>query len=612
MKAKVFFRILSKISPKIDMLQKIAVAVFVNLHGINYQKSEMLNDYLKNVDEKTADMIQKHFHTKDDFPLYLLVELFESIVPYIEKKSKGITYTPESIKNYILNSVIQNEIVPYICDPSCGCGSFLLTAASILHEKYYLSYKEIIENHLFGADISKNAIEQAKLMLSLLALINGENNIEKFNLICGDMLNKDITDSLLQLHSDGFDCVIGNPPYVRSKNIDSSSKVFLTSWETAKTGNVDLYIPFFEIGLSLLKTNGLLGYITPNTYIQAVNGRALRNFLAEKLYDIKIVDFRDAQIFENSTNYTCISLIRKNESQGRIDYCRIQNDSDFSDLNFSKYETSQFSFNSPWRLTSNETDEIIYKIEHAGTPISHWKIRNGLATLKNDLFFFEPSREDEKFYYRIYKGKEYKIEKKICIKIAKPNVLKTEEDLAHNREVAIFPYITQNGKASIFEEDFFKDTFPNAYQLMLDNKQALLERDKGNGNYEAWYAYGRTQGMNNFGKKLLIPYISGAPVAILSTDENLLFYCGYALFSEDETELKILKIFLESEVFWYYIEHTSKPYSKGYMSFAKNYIQNFSIPKLKAEELHFLITESDRRIVNDWISRKYYLKKLAN
>lgn len=607
MKAKELFRELIKKSPDTDILQKICVSAYSTLHELDYSKSKILSSYLVDVTENLANSVLSRFHSKDDFSLSLLVEIFESIVPYSEKKNKGVTYTPGNIKNYIVQSVIKSKEPPYICDPSCGCGSFLLTAAEELHKKYSLPYKEIIETYLFGADINSVAIEQAKILLALLALSNGEYDLENFNLLCGDMLDKNTVHNLLELHTDGFDCVVGNPPYVRSKNIGETTKQFLSSWETARTGNVDLYIPFFEVGLSLLNENGILGYITPNTYMQAVNGRALRNFISAKQFNLSIVDFRDAQIFENATNYTCISVIKKSEHHGKIAYCRIKDDCNFANLQFSEYETKKFEYNAPWRLTSHETDEIIYKIEHAGTPISHWKIRNGLATLKNDLFFFEPIKEDELYYYRIYNGKEYKIEKAVCIKVAKPNVLKNEADLAKNKEVAIFPYIVTGGKTSIIGEDFFKVNFPNAYQMMLDNKSSLQERDKGNGKYAAWYAYGRTQGMNNFGKKLLIPYISGSPVAILSTDENLLFYCGYALFSDDEIELKILKIFLESSVFWYYIEHTSKTYSKGYMSFAKNYIQNFSIPKIGASDRDFLITESNQKKLNEWIWHKYYL-----
>ena len=607
MNTKDIFRVLVKISPDADLLQKLCVAAFMKKHKLDCFDSYILSDFIKNVDNDLVCQVASLFGAKDDFPLCLLVKIFESIVPYSEKKTRGVTYTPESIKNYILQAVVKKENVAYICDPSCGCGSFLLTAAEFLHKKYLLSYTEIIENYLFGADISLTAIEQTKIILSLLALLNGEKNIRKFNLVCGDMLDKTVVEELISFHREGFDCVVGNPPYVRSRNIINTTRQNLSFWETAKTGNADLYLPFFEVRLFLLNKSGILGYITPNTYMQSMNGRALRNFIAAKNYNIKIVDFRDVQIFENATNYTCISIIQKNEKNGKINYCRLKKEFDFSGLKFSNYKTNQFEVNAPWRLISKETDEIIYKIEHAGTPISHWKIRNGLATLKNDLFFFVPIREDEKYFYRIYNGKEYKVEKKICIKIAKPNILKNEEDLANNREVAIFPYVLVNGKSIILKEEIFKNNFPNAYQLMLDNKKVLQKRDKGKGNYEAWYAYGRTQGMNNFGKKLLIPYISGSPVAILSTDENLLFYCGYALFSDDENELRILKTFLESSIFWYYIEHTSKPYSKGYMSFAKNYIQNFSIPKIEKDERSFLFNEYDKKKLNDWIMKKYLL-----
>ena len=113
--------------------------------------------------------------------------------------------------------------------------------------------------------------------------------------------------------------------------------------------------------------------------------------------------------------------------------------------------------------------------------------------------------------------------------------------------------------------------------------------------------------MNNFGKKLLIPYISGKPVAVLSLKEDLLFYCGYGLFYNDVQELNVLKRFLESDAFWYYIFHTSKPYSKGYMAFAKNYLVKFSIPELTKEEKDYLLNEKDNIKLNKWIWSKYEL-----
>ena len=384
-------------------------------------------------------------------------------------------------------------------------------------------------------------------------------------------------------------------------------KLCLKNWNSSKRGNADLYMPFFEVGLSLVSKTGKIGYITPNGYLQSVNGRNLRNILLDCNGNIRILDFRDMQIFKGVTSYTCITIIDLAVSTREIQYVRLNENQTLDSHQYSVYYKKNIKKDSPWRMNRNDIDSVIYKLENSGVSLSNWTIRNGLATLKNDLFFFSPTKEDENFYYRLYKGKEYKIEKSLCIDVAKPNVIKCEEDLLSKTEKAIFPYHFQDNKPVIISEDHLSINYPYAYTFLSDYKKELKQRDKGKGTYPAWYAYGRTQGMNNFGKKLLIPYISGKPVAVLSLKEDLLFYCGYGLFYNDVQELNVLKRFLESDAFWYYIFHTSKPYSKGYMAFAKNYLVKFSIPELTKEEKDYLLNEKDNIKLNKWIWSKYEL-----
>ena len=75
----------------------------------------------------------------------------------------------------------------------------------------------------------------------------------------------------------------------------------MIEWETSKTGHPDLYIPFFEIGYKLLNEGGILGYITVNSFIKSVNGRAIRRFFQENQVDLKIIDFR---VKNNDSLYT--------------------------------------------------------------------------------------------------------------------------------------------------------------------------------------------------------------------------------------------------------------------------------------------------------------------
>ena len=594
---------LLKISDDVINIEKALVYSFADTMAVDTEKSQWLKIYLADIDYSVADKVNQIIN--GELSLNELIAIFEMLVPQSDKKEKGVVYTPKAITRYIVSNTLNCSSIPTVLDPSCGCGAFLVTAAEYMHERFGASYSEIISTYLYGVDIDSNATDRIKSLLSLVVLMNDEEEKCSFNFICADTLDKGTYDRLHKMCRDGFDCVVGNPPYVRNKNMSPDTKDNLNNWISSSVGNVDLYIPFFEIGIKLLSDNGKLGYISPNSYLQSVNGKGLRKYLSSEQHQVEIIDFRDSQIFENVTSYTCITLIDKSVSTNTIKYFRLNETNTLEHHTFTEYNYTDFPEGRPWRMRESGIDEVIKKLESSGIPLSNWKIRNGLATLKNDIYIFSSIKEDDKYFYREYNEKIYKIEKAVCIKVAKPNIIKSEAELEQKMEIAIFPYTHNDSNYKIIEEDVFKFSFPEAYTFLSEYKLLLLNRDKGHGNYPVWYAYGRTQGMNNFGKKLLIPYISGSPVAVLSLDPDVLFYCGYALFSEDVEELIILKVFLESEAFWYYIFHTSKPYSKGYMSFAKNYIENFTIPALSEKEKSYLLTPHSHEELNKFVWEKY-------
>lgn len=594
---------LMKISNDVTSIEKALVYSFAGIISVDINNSKWLKRYLSDVDYSVVDKV--NIITDKKLSLNELIAIFEMLVPQSEKKEKGIVYTPEIITRYIVSNTLNCDSIPTVLDPSCGCGAFLVAAIEYMHKKYLVSYSDIVSSYLYGVDVDSNAIDRVKSLLSLVVLMHEEEEKCDFHFICANTLDKKTFSRLKKLCKKGFDCIIGNPPYVRNKNMNDNTKSFLSNWVSSSVGNVDLYIPFFEIGIKLLSDNGKLGYISPNSYLQGVNGRSLRKYFASEQHQVEIIDFRDSQVFENVTSYTCITLIDKSISTDIIKYFRLNETNTLEKHSFSEYHYADFPDGKPWRMRESSIDEVIHKLESSGTPLSNWKIRNGLATLKNDIYFFSPTKADNKYYYREYNGKSYKIEKNVCIRVAKPNIIKSEAELEQKMEIAIFPYTHTDSKYQLIEECIFQSSFPEAYKFLIEYKSILLNRDKGHGNYPAWYAYGRTQGMNNFGKKLLIPYISGSPVAVLSLDPDVLFYCGYALLSEDIEELKILKVFLESEAFWYYIFHTSKPYSKGYMAFAKNYIVNFTIPELSEKEKEYLLGSHTREELDEFVWGKY-------
>ena len=555
--------------------------------SIRYSDSDIICAFLAGDDscyELIADYIDASTTIKD---LDDLIAAFEMLVDSNEKKNKGVVYTPPIIRDYISENVIGNGKIPKLIDPSCGCGAFLISSVKAIKNKHDISYMDLFSTYIYGADIDEHSIEKCKVLLSLLALETDGETIRDFpNLFACNSLEYFSTKS----YKNKFDVVVGNPPCVRAKNIDLNVKELLDKWEVV-TGNVDLYIPFYQLGMELLKPCGKLGYISPNTFLQSINGRGLRNYIRNKKVSTRIINFKGEQLFQGITSYTCVVLIDM-DGNSTVEYAICKGDS-LNGCHYTSYNISTYADNQTWRFGNQDIDRLIYKIEHQPNKLDDYGIRNGLATLCNDLFFFTRDKEDAKYYYRTYNKKTYKIEKSICIDVAKPNVMRSEIDLIKKGEKAIFPY----EKGVVIPEKKMQTTYPSTYKFLKEYKEKLDKRDKGKtDNYPAWYAYGRTQGMKNKGLKVLVPYMADRGVAIISENEDLLFYCGYAVFAKDKRTLLLLKYFIESDVFWFYIRMTSKPYSKGFMALAKNYIKNFGIPTLTDKEKEAVLTlPSDER-----------------
>jgi hypothetical protein len=100
---------------------------------------------------------------------------------------------------------------------------------------------------------------------------------------------------------DGFDIVIGNPPYVQlQKEGGKLAKLYQPfKYETfERTG--DIYSLFYEKGTQLLNSKGILCYITSNKWMRANYGMSTRQFFAEKTYPLLLIDFGSIQVFRNS------------------------------------------------------------------------------------------------------------------------------------------------------------------------------------------------------------------------------------------------------------------------------------------------------------------------
>lgn len=615
---------LNKLSDNLLIVNKLIVGAYLEFNNINVSNNELILSCIEGNDKDTVQAFINLIQQKNGkFDFEDVIHLFETSIPSKDITENGAVYTPNYIKDYIVDETLgkfpDSELANIkVADIACGTGAFLYTVAQEIKIKSSKTYSEIFNENIYGLDISDYTIQRAKILLSLLAISNGEDiRAFNFNLEIGNALSF----SWKEKGVDYFDAVIGNPPYVRAKNLSAENKKLLSNWEVTKTGNPDLYIPFFEIGLELLKLDGVLGYITVNTFKRSVNARSLRDYFKRNQFDLSILDFGSSQVFKNKSTYTCIVFVEKKKSNSikyqKVTIDNIQNKKvkNFTNINYNRLNNKK-----GWILNKSTVLETISKIESTGIPLGEkFPIRNGLATLSNDIFIFKPVDEDEKYFYH-QNGKLHKIEKEICRDIIKPNRLKYESEIQTLKEQIIFPYHQENLQSNLFglksdkirvlDEDFFRTKYPNAYSYLKENKEQLLNRDKGKNKKYKWFEFGRTQALNDFGKKLLFPYMAGQPYFVYSDQKDLLLYAGYAVYFDSERELKVLKRILESDIFWYYIRQTSKPYSGNFFALAKNYVKDFGVCELDENEKEYLLNADSLDERNKFLLDKYELNNL--
>ena len=203
--------------------------------------------------------------------------------------------------------------------------------------------------------------------------------------------------------TDGFDIVIGNPPYIQLQNNGGElAKLYENcNYATfARTG--DIYCLFYERGWQLLKKNGHLCYITSNKWMRAGYGEKTREFFANNTNPMLLIDFAGVKIFESATVDTNILLFSKSSNQHET-VCAVTNKQNkdsvknLSDFVQQQNSVCDFSNSDSWVILSPIEQSIKRKIEAVGTPLKDWdiQINYGIKTGFNDAFIISTEKRNE-------------------------------------------------------------------------------------------------------------------------------------------------------------------------------------------------------------------------
>ncbi|MCQ2892880.1 class I SAM-dependent DNA methyltransferase [Helicobacter pylori] len=197
----------------------------------------------------------------------------------------------------------------------------------------------------------------------------------------------------------GFDCIIGNPPYIRQEQIKDLKPLLQKQYQDFYNSSSDIYTYFFALALNLLKEKGFSAFITSNKYARAKYGAKLREWLLKKTTLVSYMELNALKVFENATVDTSIIHFIKQPPPKESDFKYYEptpNDKD--DLKSTPsllmrqnaLSTESFIFANATLLDLRD------KIESIGTPLKDWDIQiyRGILTGANEAFIIPTEKRD--------------------------------------------------------------------------------------------------------------------------------------------------------------------------------------------------------------------------
>ena len=386
--------------------------------------------------------------------------------------------------------------------------------------------------------------------------------------------------------TDGFDVVIGNPPYISHDKISKQLKTKIKNGYQSYQPFADMYCYFIEKAINLQNEGGILSFITSNSYLRAEYGAPIRNLLRSKNVLLRMLNIEDSQVFESAIVNVAIIVSRKpiNVSD---DFCFVVN-SPFSGNSFEDFVRAN-GFNYPqvyfdsksWNLAEPKLVELQKKLESSGKTLEelNTKIRLGIATGSNEAFLVD---EDQK--------REFCEKNPINIEIIKP--------ILRGRDISRYSYtlpkqyvlLTKNGVN-------VKKDYPDIYEHLASFGDKFKNRGAQG---QHWTNLRACSFYDDFKKeKIVWIELSDLGRFSLCNDEVYLLNSAYFLLPPSDINSKFLLGILNSSTIRFYLSLVAETSGMGTSRWINNYVKEFPIPVVTYEQQAGII-----KIVNQILKAK--------
>lgn len=484
------------------------------------------------------------------------------------RKAEGITYTPPEIARSMV-ALLDPQPTHTLLEPSCGRGVFLFAVVEHWQSQgRSLSWIDHwAQQHLFACDLDEQAVEDLRGLWEDFFASRGH---------AAAPLNVQAQDGLFgPWSSRRFNAVLGNPPYVRIQHLSKDTRSQIRSkYASCAKGNVDLYYAFLEDALARAERVCL---ITPNSWMSNDSAKTLRQTLLPRLS--AVIDFGTRLVFAPVRAYTAITLCEAQPGNTiRVRDNLPEEGGAWRTLERTdpRWDASRFIPLAPQQVCS----EVVLG--------DRFEVLSGIATLADHAFTLPQPRlgshgtvlqadplaggQDVEFPER-YAPRLVKITKAGALDRTGPRIL--------------YPY----ADGSIEQESRLKTLAPGLLDWLSRRRTILEGRDKGKTqDYDAWYAYGRRQGLWQArpGETLmLLPQMGNgalAPVLVGAADIGpFLFTSGFVIRAKPGTTTEALRAlceYLKSPQAWAFVQQEGKAWAgKGdYRTLGARALRRMPIP----------------------------------
>ena len=400
--------------------------------------------------------------------------------------------------------------------------------------------------------------------------------------------------------ADGFDIVIGNPPYIQLQNNSGElAKLYEDCGYSTFARTGDIYCLFYERGWQLLKEGGYLCYITSNKWMRAGYGDKTRGFFANKTNPMLLIDFAGVKIFESATVDTNILLFSKSDNLHKT-LCAVTNKQNKDSVNnLSDFVRQQdticdFSTSDSWVVLSPIEQSIKKKIEAVGTPLKDWdiQINYGIKTGCNEAFIISTEKRKE-----ILDNCQTEDERKRTAELIRP-ILRGRDIKRYGYEWAELWLI-----ATFPSRHYNIDEYPAVKQYLLSfgierleqtGKTHIVNGEKVKSRKKTHNKWFETQDSisywEDFNKpKIIYPDICTFLSFELDTSCFYLSNTAYFLITEKEEHLKyFLRVLNSSVMDWYYRTLSVQLGEKAVRMFSI-YVLNIPIPPISDEPIEEIL-----------------------